>query len=171
MPSNVIPMDPMMPAQNSGQSKLSKSQRLQAEQEQQLSSLVLQQVQLQRTLWHVLQACGGTVTIDLEQTNPLWELKYEATDKEKPNQILITAFTMPEPTAEQLEDMAKQLVGTSENPLLVQNKVGLANYPTSYLVARLNPTCIWDGKLWVRRAEWDAAQALAKQPSTAPENG
>lgn len=145
-----------------------KAERLMAEQELNLSTVVMREIQQQRVLWQTIRQFGGSVTVDMEKVDPLWDLKFEAIDKTKPNVVTMTAALLPEPTQEQLEKLASLLLGTSQNPINVQAQVGLPDHPTSYLVARMTPIVVFDGKKWLRRADYDS---LHPQPPSHPENG
>jgi hypothetical protein len=149
--------------------KLSKADQLRAEQELTLSTVVMQQIQLQRTLWLAVKVAGGRLTIDQAEIDPLWDLKFERPDKENPNQVVISASKLSDPTDEQLQKLASLLLGTPDHPQKAQDQVGLPDHPTQYLVNRIVNLVTWHGGRWIRREDYDALPADQKQP-TAPDN-
>lgn len=158
----------MNPAPN-----LSKSQRLQAEQEMNLSTVILQQIQLQRTLWAAVRAVGGRVTINSEAVDPLWDLKFERPDKTNPNMVVISASRLPDPTDEQLNKLAILLLGTDQHPQKAQEAVGLPEHPAAYCAARIAHLAVFHRGKWISRADFNTLPADQKPPApeTHPENG
>jgi hypothetical protein len=137
---------------SSGPPKMSRAQMIQAERQQELSMMAMQQMQLTRTIWMLAKQAGGTVTIDEAQMDPLWEVKYERpTDGDK-TKLTVIASAMPTPSDEQIELLAKILLGTGKNPSDEMINVGLVDYPLSYLVNRLKAHIEWDDatKLWAK---------------------
>lgn len=104
-------------------------------QEEMMTVLVSQNLQYQRTVWMLVQAAGGEVTIDEAQMNPLWNIKYHR-DKEHPTKLTIKAEQLPEPTEHQLRTLAERVL-LNEKPIHVEAlQVGLQDYPGSYIYGR-----------------------------------
>lgn len=122
--------------------------------QQQMTMLMMQALQLERTLWLMTKEHGGSMVVDEASLNPLWQTKFERVvvdGKEHPTLLKITASQLPEPTDGQIKLLADALAGQPEEATpqaLLQ--VGMSGFPPSYVVARLSPLVVCrDGK-WNR---------------------
>lgn len=117
--------------------------------------LTLQALQLERTIWLMANERGGEMVVDEAALNPLWTTNFARVEvepgKNHPTLLRITATQLPEPTDGQIKKLADLLAGQPEEATpaaLLQ--VGMSNYPSSYVVARLAPLVVCrDGK-WGR---------------------
>ncbi|MBU2249741.1 MAG: hypothetical protein KKD77_23545 [Gammaproteobacteria bacterium] len=116
--------------------------------------MAMQQLQLNRTIWMMAKASGGQVMIDEAEMDPLWEIKYERPEDSK-TKLLVKASAMPTPTEEQIEMLAKRLIGTGTDPRQEAVNVGLLDYPIAYLTGRLSPLIVWNETKWLVRSEYD----------------
>lgn len=116
--------------------------------------LLLQCLQLERTIWLMAKEQGGATVVDEAALNPLWQTKFErvAVDgKLHPTLLKITATQLPEPTDGQIRQLADALADQPEEATpAALLKVGMSGYPPSFVCARLAPlVACRDGK-WSR---------------------
>lgn len=121
--------------------------------EEQISLMMLQQLQLERTIWLMANERGGEMVIDEAALSPLWMTKFNRVEGASQTLLRITASQLQEPTDSQIKRLADLLADKPEEATpqaLLES--GLSNYPPSYVVARLAPLVqCRDGK-WVRAA-------------------
>jgi hypothetical protein len=134
-----------------------------AEVEQRMMEILFQNIQQSRVLWQVVKKVGGTITIDESDVNPLFELKMSRPEG-KPTEMILTAGLLPQMTAEQIEKMVEALLGTANDPGPAMDKNGLGAYPKSYVIGQLQPIIVFDGKMWVKRSDFDEQQKTKQPP-------
>lgn len=127
---------------------------MQLETEQNLTEVIAQSIQLQRTVWLLIRMQGYAVEIDQAAVNPLWTLKYEPVIG-KPNHARLVAGLLAEPTNEQLAKLEQKLRGTTQHPADLMREVGLPDHPFSYLTMLLAPKIVCHNGKWIDRAEFD----------------
>lgn len=98
--------------------------------EQMTSALVMENIQLRRTLWLVIRHWGGKTTIDETKCHPLWVLK-----KRRPEagQLELYADTMPDPTGEQISALVELLNGSMTPMAEALQKTTLAEYNPAHM--------------------------------------
>lgn len=122
---------------------------------EQLTMMVTQQLQFQRTIWLMAQEAGGVMTIDEAQINPLWEIRYNRPEGSQ-TRLTIKAETMPEPSDEQIQTLATALIGKKKALHEEAGTLGLGVYPSAYIIARLAPIARnYNGK-WYSKEDYDA---------------
>ena len=116
--------------------------------------LLMQALQLERTVWLMAKEHGGAMVVDEAALNPLWKTKFERVEmEEKPHPTLlkITADQMQEPSDGQIQKLAGLLAGRGEEATpdaLLQ--CGMSGFPPAYVCGRLAPLVqCRDGK-WVK---------------------
>lgn len=119
--------------------------------EQHMTMLMMQNLQLERTIWLMAQKAGGHVVVDEAVLNPLWKADFDRVPGESQTLLKITASQLPEPTDAQIVKLAELLAEQPEEATpsaLLQ--AGMSGYPPSYVCARLAPMVrCQDGK-WQR---------------------
>ncbi len=164
---------------NSGP-KLTLSERRQKALEETFTELIAEAMQLKRTIWLMLHTGSKTVTIDQEDMNPLWDLKFTRVDDSK-TKLTITAALLPEPNEDQLSALWKELYFTNNPIELVRPTIeGMKDLPSGYLQARLldvpagsgRSPIMWDPsiKKWVNppAPTQTPAPTLAQEPPNPP---
>lgn len=118
--------------------------------EQQLSSVMMHALQLERTIWLLAREAGGSMVIDEASVNPLWDLKYERGEGNK-TLLKISAVELQEPSDTQIKKLADLLADQPEartpSALL---ECGMSNFPAGYVVARLGPLVQCLDGIWKR---------------------
>jgi hypothetical protein len=129
--------------------------------ERALNSVIMEMMQLRRTLWLVCQQTGP-VTVDESQTHPLWRLK---ATREPDGKTKLEAAQLPDPTPEQIKEVVEILHGTKTPLTDALEKTELRDHPPMYIHMLITSQLIQtaDG-YWV-----DAA--LAKIAMTQPPPG
>lgn len=112
-------------------------------------------LQSQRTIWLLTRALGGKVIVDESEVDPLWDLNYRRIEGSQ-TKLEITASLLAEPTEEQMQALAKRLIGTARNPRSEAINVGIVDLPMAYLNGRLAPHAVWNERVWISREEHDA---------------
>jgi hypothetical protein len=98
--------------------------------EQAVNHLSMELIQLRRTLWLAVQACGGRVEIDETKCHPLWSMKFT---RLSPTAIAIESSQMPDPTPEQLKELADKLAGSMTEVREAVKGTALEQYNPVYL--------------------------------------
>lgn len=122
--------------------------------EEQMTMLMMQSLQLERTIWLMAAERGGAMVVDEATLNPLWQTKFERVvveGKPHPTLLRITATQLPEPTDGQIRQLADALAGQPEaaTPAALL-QVGMSGYPPSYVCARLAPLVVCREGAWAR---------------------
>lgn len=101
---------------------------------------MLQNLQLERTLWLMANEAGGAIVVDEAALNPLWDLKFERVAGAAPTLLRITASSLQEPSDGQIRKLASLLAGQPEDrtPSALL-ECGMMSLPPSYVVSRLAP--------------------------------
>lgn len=113
--------------------------KLSPQEEAQLK-MALELQQLRRVLWLVVNSLPDkTVKLDESAIPPLWQLAGKRPETENQSILQLTAETIPEPSEEVIQRLAKHLKGTGLHLAEVVDKFNLANYPVGYVELRLVP--------------------------------
>lgn len=97
--------------------------------EQAMNAVIMEMMQLRRTLWLVLQQTGP-VEVDEAQCHPLWRMKATRLDGKRAR---LEATQLAEPTKEQIAELAEQLNGTMTPMEQAMERTELRDYPPAYL--------------------------------------
>jgi hypothetical protein len=122
---------------------------------EQLTMMVTQQLQFQRTIWLMAKEAGGVMTIDEAEMNPLWQIKYHRPEGSQ-TRLTIKAETMPEPTDDQIRVLAAALLGKQKALHEEAGAIGLGVYPSAYIIARLAPIAVNHNGKWYSKEDYDA---------------
>lgn len=167
-----------MPSSNPiHQPKMSASQRRamdqQARFDEKIQTIMQGAAIYQRIIWMIAQERGGTLEIDTSKISPLWALKCETPDPANPNHLKFTAETDPDLTDEQIQQIAKELLGTSNHPKEALARAGCPHISHTYLISRMSPHIIPIGGKWVDTAAFEALAPEVKQrlAATPPVHG
>lgn len=144
------------------------------EQIQQLHEALLQQdhvnqvlcqrdQEARRLIWQLVHQLGGTAMIPQKPTPVLWKLEF----KNGPEGTLeMIASEMPDPTKEQLDEVANELRGTEKNLALVLQQTALKEYMPAAIEHMLaKDHVIFVGTVWL-----DAEAARAMRPPDIAQN-
>ncbi len=101
--------------------------------------------QLNRILWLVVQASGGSVTIDEKTVHPLWRM-----DKirQEDGKIAFTSSVTPPPSGEEIDRLVGKLMGTQLRIEEVQEELKLQDWPPDYLAFSLRDRLAWFNGAW-----------------------
>lgn len=77
--------------------------------EEAMNALILENIQLRRTLWSCVKEAGGKVQINEASVHPLWILRKS---RPMPTILMLEADQLPEPTEEQLDSIADKMKGS-----------------------------------------------------------
>lgn len=94
-----------------------------------LNSVVMEMMQLRRTLWLVLQQTGP-ITVSETEVHPLWRMKATRQDGQR---VTLEATMLPEPTPEQIKEVADILHGTMTPLEEAMEKTELRDHPPVYI--------------------------------------
>lgn len=126
-----------------------------------LNSVVMEMMQLRRTLWLVLKQTGPVTVSELD-VHPLWRMK--ATRKDE-HSVTLEAAMLPEPTPEQIKEVADILHGTMAPLEEAMEKTALRDHPPVYIHMLIQKHVIQaDNGYW-------ADAALAKIAMSEPPGG
>lgn len=106
--------------------------------ERAMNSVIMEMMQIRRTLWLVLQQTGP-ITVDESQTHPLWRMKATRQDGQK---VTLEATQLPEPTPEQIKELVEILHGTMTPLEEAMEKTALRDYPPVYIHMLITPHII-----------------------------
>lgn len=114
--------------------------------EQAVSSLAMEMIQLRRTLWLVLTQTGP-LEVKEEDAHPLWRMKGTRTPD---GNLRLEASMLPEPTKEQLAELAEKLNGSMSELMEAMEKTDLKDHPPAYVQMRLQSRVVRDDNgYWV----------------------
>jgi hypothetical protein len=122
--------------------------------EQAAASLHYQNQQLKRTLWAAAMSAGGELIVNEDTVDLLWRLSFDRT----PEKLLkVTATKMPEARPEDIERMAKDLIGSNATfSEYAAAHERLKEYPLQYIELMLGQHIRFDGERWISAAEFAA---------------
>ena len=123
-----------------------------------LFSLASQAEQLRRTLWLVVQHCGGQVVVDETDVHPLYRIQIKTVDipinptalkAASGKRTQLVASLLPTPTEDQLKKLAVMLLGTSQRIEDVIGVTDLKEYPEKYIMAKLMAYAVYYDDRWM----------------------
>ncbi|MDZ4345940.1 MAG: hypothetical protein U1E51_26295 [Candidatus Binatia bacterium] len=95
-----------------------------------MAHTILEVIQLRRTLWLVIQQVGKPVVLDESQCHPLWRMNATRMPDGK---MQLEALQLPDPTEEQLAELAETLNGTMTELGDAMQPTALKDHPPAYL--------------------------------------
>lgn len=95
-----------------------------------VSQMILEVIQLRRTLWLITKQSGGTVILDETLTHPLWRMKATRLPDGK---MQLEAMQLPDPTLEQLAMMVLILDGSRSELGDAMQSTDLKDHPPAYI--------------------------------------
>lgn len=94
-----------------------------------MNSVIMEMMQLRRTLWLILQKTGP-VEVDESQCHPLWRMK---ASRLGPTHARLEATQLPEPTEEQLAGIVETLHGSRATLEEAMHTTALVDHPPAYI--------------------------------------
>jgi hypothetical protein len=134
--------------------------------EQAAANLHYKSLQLQRTLWLAAKQAGGTLILDEQKVDLLWNLAFERTPE---GMLKVVGAVTPEADEADIELAAKALLGTNgQLTVYAADHERLKNYPIEYLEYRMSKHCRYDGTMWVTIEQFTESSKHREPPPAPP---